>query len=233
MLPAGSVDKEGFYHVLGTDSWGRDMLTQLMYGARVAILVPVAVQALACIMGTILGMICGYYKKADFVISRIMEAFHAIPTLVLCMLICELLGKGTFQLILSLAIDGTIGVARMIRGQVLSIRQEEYIECEKVIGASDFRTLIKHVLPALYNTLIVRFTTGLSGTLLSMVGLAFVSVGLNIQIPNWGLQVALGRGNFILQPYLTLYPAICIIITTFAFCLIGDGMRSVIGSGRS
>lgn len=220
-------------YLLGTDTWGRDMLTQLLYGARVAVLIPFGVQAMTIVFGTILGLICGYYKTADFILSRIMEAFNCIPTLILCLLICEVVGKGVFQLMFSLAVDGTIGVARLVRGKVLSIREEEYIECEKVMGASDVRTLLLHVLPACANTLLVRFSSGLSSTLLTMVGLSFVSIGLPQQIPNWGLEVALGRSYIILKPYLTLYPAICICITTFAFCMIGDGMRAVIGSGRS
>lgn len=220
-------------YVLGTDSWGRDIYTQLLYGARVALLVPVGVQLMACLFGTVLGMLCGYYKRLDSILSRIMEAFNAIPTLVLCLLICAVLGNGTFQLMFSLAVDATIGVSRLIRGKVLSIRQEEYIECEKVMGASDLRTLFKHVLPACYNTLFVRFSTGLSGTLMSMVGLAFMSIGIDAAIPNWGVMVSLGKQNLLLMPFQCLYPALCIVVTTFAFCMIGDGMRNIIGSGRS
>lgn len=220
-------------YVFGTDAWGRDIYTQLLYGARVALIVPIGVQAMACVFGTILGMICGYYKRLDSIISRILEAFNAIPTLVLCLLICSVLGNGTFQLMFALAVDATIGVTRLIRGKVLSIRKEEYIECEKVMGASDLRTLFKHVLPACYNTLFVRFSTGLSGTLMGMVGMAFLSIGIDAAIPNWGVMVSLGKQNLLLLPYQCLYPAVCIIITTFAFCMIGDGMRNIIGSGRS
>jgi ABC-type dipeptide/oligopeptide/nickel transport system permease subunit len=121
----------------------------------------------------------------------------------------------------------------MIRGRVFSIREEEYIECEKVMGASDIRTLFYHVLPACSNTLLVRFSTGLAGTLLSMVGLAFMSVGMSTTIPNWGLEVSLGRAYFLLMPHLVMIPAIFIIVTTFGFSMLGDGMRNVIGSGRS
>lgn len=220
-------------YLLGTDSWGRDIYTQLLYGARVALIVPVGVQAMACLFGTILGMLCGYYKRLDSILSRIMEAFNAIPTLVLCLLICSILGNGTFQLMFSLAVDATIGVSRLIRGKVLSIRKEEYIECEKVMGASDLRTLFKHVLPACYNTLFVRFSTGLSGTLMGMVGMAFLSIGIDAAIPNWGVMVSLGKSNLLLMPWQCMYPAICIVVTTFAFCMLGDGMRNIVGSGRS
>lgn len=218
---------------LGTDAWGRDMWTQLVYGARVALFVPIGVQLMTVFLGTIIGLICGYYKTADFIISRIMEVFDSIPVYVMCLLICSVIGSGLFNLMFALSVAGIVGVARLVRGKVLSIRQQEYIECEKVMGASDLRTLVKHVLPACTNTLIVRFSTGLAGTLLSMVGLAFLSVGIPIDIPNWGLEVALGKGYLILMPHLVLIPAIPIFITTFAFCLIGDGMRSLIGSGRS
>jgi len=167
------------------------------------------------------------------VLSRIMEALNAIPMFVMALLFCEIFGRGVFSFVMSLALSGFIGVARLIRGRVLSIRKEEYIECEKVMGASDLRTLFYHVLPACSNTLLVRFSTGLAGTLLSMVGLAFMSVGLTQSIPNWGVSVSLGRSMFLLQPHLVMIPAIFIIITTFGFSMLGDGMRNVIGSGRS
>jgi len=225
------IGEDGY--VWGTDSWGRDVWTQIAYGARVAIGIPVAVQIVTILIGTVVGLICGYYPKADAVLSRIMEALNAIPMFVMALLFCEIFGRGVFSFVMSLALSGFIGVARLIRGRVLSIRKEEYIECEKVMGASDLRTLFYHVLPACSNTLLVRFSTGLAGTLLSMVGLAFMSVGLTQSIPNWGVSVSLGRSMFLLQPHLVMIPAIFIIITTFGFSMLGDGMRNVIGSGRS
>lgn len=220
-------------YIWGTDIWGRDMFAQICYGARVAIGIPFAVQAVTLIIGTLVGLICGYYPKADMIISRLMEALNAIPMFVIALLFCEIFGRSVVSFIISLALSRFIDVARMIRGRVLSIRQEEYIECEKVMGASDLRTLFCHVLPACSNTLLLRFSTGLAGVLLSMVGLAFMSVGLYSYIPNWGLQVSIGRGMFVLMPHLVLIPSIFIVITTFGFSMLGEGMRSVIGSGRS
>ena len=220
-------------YVWGTDIWGRDMFAQICYGARVAIGIPFAVQAVTLIIGTLVGLVCGYYPKADMIISRLMEALNAIPMFVIALLFCNIFGRSTFNFIISLALSRFIDVARMIRGRVLSIRQEEYIECEKVMGASDLRTLFCHVLPACSNTLLLRFSTGLAGVLLSMVGLAFMSVGLYSHIPNWGLQVSIGRSMFVLMPHLVLIPSLFIVITTFGFSMLGEGMRSVIGSGRS
>lgn len=220
-------------YIWGTDAWGRDVWTQIAYGARVAIGIPVGVQIVTILIGTIVGLVCGYYPKADAVLSRLMEAINAIPMFVMALLFCEIFGKSVFSFIIALALSSFIGVARLVRGRVLSIRKEEYIECEKVMGASDLRTLFFHVLPACSNTLLVRFSTGLSGTLLSMVGLAFMSVGLDTTIPNWGVSVNLGRTMFLLQPHLVLIPAAFIIVTTFGFSMLGDGMRNVIGSGRS
>ena len=185
------------------------------------------------VIGTLIGLLCGYYPKVDAVLMRVMEAFNAIPTLVITLLICEALGRGVFNLMLGMALGGFIGVARLVRGRVLSVRKEEYIECEKVMGASGLRTMFLHVLPACSNTLLVRFSTGLAGSLLSMIGLAFLSVGVPQDIPTWGLMVAIGRGMALLKPHLVLYPTLAIAITTFGFAMLGDGMREVIGSGRS
>ena len=226
-----AIGEDGY--VWGTDSWGRDVWTQICYGARVAIGIPVAVQIVTIIIGTVVGLVCGYYPKADMVLSRLMEAINAIPMFVMALLFCEIFGRSVFSFVMSLALSGFIGVARLIRARVLSIRKEEYIECEKVMGASDLRTLFHHVLPACSNTLLVRFSTGLAGTLLSMVGLAFMSVGLTTSIPNWGVSISLGRSMFLLLPHLVMIPAAFIIVTTFGFSMLGDGMRNVIGSGRS
>lgn len=228
LLPVGS---EG--HPLGTDPMGRDIWSWICYGARLSLIVPFGVQVMTIFLGTIVGLLCGYYPRADAILMRLMEALNAIPTIVLCLLIASVLGPGTINLMISLAASGFIGVARLVRGRVLSLRKEEFIECEKVLGASDLRTLFHHVLPACSNTLIVRFSTGLAGTLLSMVGMAFLSVGIDQNTPTWGLMVAVGRNLALLQPQLILIPTIAIAVTTFAFSMLGDGMREVIGSGRN
>lgn len=220
-------------HPLGTDNLGRDVWAWIVYGARLSLIIPIGVQIITIIIGTLIGLLCGYYPKVDAILMRVMEAFNAIPTLVITLLICEALGRGIFNLMLGMALGSFIGVARLIRGRVLSVRKEEYIECEKVMGAGGMRTLFRHVLPACGNTLLVRFSTGLAGSLLSMIGLAFLSVGVPQNIPTWGLMVALGRGMALVKPHLVLYPTIAIAITTFGFAMLGDGMREVIGSGRS
>lgn len=220
-------------HVLGTDAMGRDIFAWLLYGARLSLIVPIGVQIMTIVFGTFIGLICGYYPKLDAILMRIMEALSSIPTIVLCLLICSVLGNGVFNLMISLSAAGFIGVARLIRSRVISLRQEEYIECEKVMGASDFRTLIHHILPACSNTLLVRFSTGLAGSLLSMIGMAFLSCGIDQNTPTWGLMVALGRGMAILKPRLVLIPTIAVALTTFAFSMLGDGMREIIGSGRN
>lgn len=220
-------------HILGTDTLGRDVFSWIVYGGRLALIVTFGVQALAIVFGTIVGLICGYYAKLDQVLMRIMEALNSIPTVVLALVLSAALGRGTFKFILTLSLTGFIGVARLVRGRVLSLRKEEFVECEKVMGASNLRTIVFHILPACSNTLLIRFSSGLAGTMLSMVGLAFLSVGLDTTIPNWGLAVALGKDSILMYPHLVLYPTIAIAITTFAFCMIGDGVRELLGSGRN
>ena len=147
-------------HPLGTDNLGRDVWAWIVYGARLSLIIPIGVQIMTVVIGTLIGLLCGYYPKVDAVLMRVMEAFNAIPTLVITLLICEALGRGVFNLMLGMALGGFIGVARLVRGRVLSVRKEEYIECEKVMGASGLRTMFLHVLPACSNTLLVRFSTG-------------------------------------------------------------------------
>lgn len=226
-----AIGQDGY--VWGTDAWGRDVWTQICYGARLALALPVVTQILTMLIGIVVGLICGYYRKADMVISRLMEVLDSIPMFMLALLLCNIFGRTFINMAVSLALSRFVGVARMVRGRVMSIRKEEFIESEKVMGASDVRTLFYHVLPACTNTLLVRFSTGLAGVLLSMVGLSFMSVGIRQSVPNWGVLISLGRTYFIMRPDYVLIPAVFIIVTTFGFSMLGDGMRNVIGSGRS
>lgn len=214
-------------HWLGTDIYGRDMWARIIFGSRTTLLVSLGAQALLVVLGTILGLLCGYYGKIEKYLMRILDAAATIPNLLLCMLMISVFGSGVPQMIIAMSIHGVPGLARMIRNQVLSLREKEYIESEKAMGASDLRTVVVHILPACASYLLVRFSNGLSGMILSMTSLSFLGVGLDPTIANWGGMVNDGQKIMFAVPHVVLYPALAICITVFGFAMLGDGLRDL------
>ena len=215
-------------HVLGTDRYGRDMLTRILYGSRTTLIVALGVQILVTVAGTVLGLICGYYSKAEKFLMRILDAFSTVPNLLLCLMMVSIFGAGTINLIVAMSISAIPGTARMVRNQVLSLREKEYIESEKAMGASDLRTVGLHILPACSSYLIVRFSSGLAGSVLSMTSLSYLGLGLSPLIPSWGGMVYEGQGFIFGTPHLVLYPALAICIAVFGCSLRGDGVRDLL-----
>ena len=212
-------------HLFGTDVFGRDIFARVIYGSRSTLIVAIGTQLTITVIGTILGLLCGYYKQVEKVLMRILDAFATIPNLLLCLLMISVLGPGLPNLILAMSINGIPGCARMIRNQVLSLREKEYIESEKAMGANDVRTLFHHILPACASYLLVRFSNGLAGSVLSMTSLSYLGLGLDPTIASWGGIVQEGQVLMFVFPHLILYAAIAISITVFGFSLLGDGIR--------
>lgn len=214
-------------HLLGTDIYGRDMWSRILFGSRTTLLVSLGSQVILIVAGTILGLLCGYYGKIEKYVMRFLDAFATIPNLLLCMLMISVFGAGVPQMMVALSIHGIPGLARMIRNQVLSLREKEYIESEKAMGASDLRTVIVHILPACASYLLVRFSNGLAGMILSMTSLSFLGVGLDPTIANWGGLVNDGQKVMFAIPHVVLFPALAISITVFGFAMLGDGLRDL------
>lgn len=215
-------------HWLGTDMYGRDMWARLIYGGRTTLIVSIGAQVLLVILGTILGLLCGYYKKVEKYLMRFLEAMHTIPSLLFTMLMISVFGNGVPQMIIAMSIFGVPGLARMIRNQVLSLREKEYIESEKAMGASDLRTVFLHILPACSSYLLVRFSNGLSGMILSMTSLTFLGVGLDPTTASWGGLVNEGQKIMFAVPHVITIPTAMISITVFGFAMLGDGLRDLL-----
>lgn len=212
-------------HIFGADYLGRDLWARILYGSRTTLLVSIGSEVFLIVTGTILGLICGYYKKVEKILMRIMDAFATVPNLLLCLLMISVFGAGVPQMIVALAIHGIPGLARMVRNQVLSLREKEYIESEYAMGAGDLRTLFHHILPACSSYLLVRFSNGLAGMILSMTSLSFLGIGLDPTMASWGGIVQDGQKLMFAVPHLVFYPALAICLTVFGFAMLGDGLR--------
>lgn len=214
-------------HILGCDYYGRDIWARLLYGARTTLLVVIGAQLVSTVGGAVLGLICGYYPKAEKILMRILEGFATIPNLLLCLLMVAIFGAGTINLILAMSIGGIPGCARIVRSQVLSLKEKEYIESEKAMGASDVRTMFLHILPSCLSYLIVRVTTGLAGNMLRMTSLSYLGLGLDPLIPSWGGEIQQAQSYMFTVPHMVLYPALAICITIFGFSMLGDAVRDL------
>ena len=215
-------------HLFGTDYYGRDIFSRVIYGTRVSLIISLSVTTLSIVIGTCLGLLVGYYKWADRIIMRFLEGFSAMPGILLSITIITVMGNGVGKLIFAMVIVRLTGITRLVRQQVLSIKEKEHVECAKASGASNLRIMFKYILPLCSSPLIIRFTSGLGGAILSQASLAFLGVGIDPRTPSWGGVINEGRSLIMLYPYQCLYAGIAIMITTLAFSILGDGLRDIL-----
>ena len=220
----GSTD-----HLLGTDRLGRDILSRIIYGARVSIIVGITAVLLGAVVGSSLGLISGFYGGvADTVIMRIGDIFLAFPYLLLAIAIVAVLGGGLMNVILVLAIAGWVPYARLIRGSVLSAREQEYITAARAIGVRDSVLLVKHMLPNVLTPIIVFGTFAVAATIIAEAGLSYLGLGVGSKVPTWGNMLSDGRTYISTAWWLTTLPGLAIMLTVLSINLIGDWLRDAL-----
>lgn len=214
-------------HWLGTDELGRDILSRLLYGARISLLVGGSVVAASLFLGLIFGSLAGYYGGLldRFFTVIIMNAFLAFPGFLLAIAFVAFLGPGLFNLILALSIGGWVGYARLVRAQVLATREREFVEAARALGASDWRIITRHILPNIIQPVIVQAAIGMAGAVLAEATMSFLGLGVPPPTASWGSMLNDGRAHLFDAPHLVLFPAAAIMLTVLAFNFIGDGLR--------
>ena len=216
-------------HIMGTDNFGRDMWSRLLYGGRVSLLVALVAIAISGGIGITVGAIAGYYGgRLDNTITRILDVLMAIPALLMAIAVSSALGSGPLKTALAIAISGIPYSARVMRSAVMTIRGNEFIEAAVATGSTNRRIIFKHVLPNTIAPLIVSATLDIGGNIMAISGLSFVGLGVQPPTPEWGSILSASRTYILDYPYMVIFPALFIALTIFGFNILGDALRDAL-----
>ena len=214
-------------HWCGTDELGRDILSRLIYGSRISMLVGSCVVATSLGLGLIVGSIAGYYggRIDRFINVVLMNAFMSFPGILLAIAFVAFRGPGIFNLVLALSLGGWVGYARLVRGQVLAVREREFVEAARALGASDLRIVVRHILPNIIQPVIVQAAIGMAGAILAEATMSFLGLGVPPPTASWGVMLNDSRAHLFDAPHLVVFPALAVMLAVLSFNFIGDALR--------
>lgn len=223
-----ALQPPGLSHPLGTDAFGRDVATRVMYGARFSLQVGVVSRVIALVIGAVLGLLAGYYGgRTDRWIMRLADVTLAYPGLLLLIAVMAAVGPSKTSLFVALGVVGWAGVARLVRSQVLTIKEREYVLAIRSLGASNAAVIVRHVLPNVWTPIIVIFSMGLGASIMAESSLSFLGLGAQPPTASWGSMISSGIDYLRVAPWLSLAPGIVVTMTVLGFNLLGDALRDL------
>ncbi len=215
-------------HLFGTDNFGRDIFSRIIYGGRYSLIIGIGCVSIAAVVGSILGIIAAFYSKFDNVIMRMIDIVMGIPSFLLAISIAAALGTGLRNLMIAVSITSLPAFTRVVRAQVLTVKEQEFIEAARSIGGNNFRIIFRHILPNALAPIIVQFTLGAVNSILWAASLSFIGLGIQPPSPEWGAMLSAGRTYLRDNWYMSVFPGLAIMVTTYSLNLIGDGLRDAL-----
>jgi peptide/nickel transport system permease protein len=213
-------------HPFGLDELGRDILTRIASGARISLLVGLAVVSVSSMLGMFFGSVAGYFGgRIDDAISRVIDVLMAFPGILLAIALVAVLGPSLVNVVLALSVIGWVGYARLVRGQALRAREFEFVQAARALGAGPGRIVLKHVLPTAFPAVVVQATLGMAGAIIAEASLSFLGLGDQPPTPSWGTMLDAGRSHLFDAPHLTIFPGMAIAVLVLGFNFLGDGLR--------
>lgn len=229
LSPRDKFIAPGADHLFGTDQLGRDILTRMMFGSRVSLSVGLAAVSLSALIGTLLGALAGFFGgRTDTIVSRLVDTFLAIPGLVLTIGLVSVLGSGLDKLVVAISISSWPLYARLVRGSYMTLKEQEYVEAARSIGARTPRIMIHHILPNAVGPILVIMTIGTAGAIMTEAGLSFLGIGLEPAVPTWGRMLAEAQQYIRQYSYMSIFPGLGIMMFTLGFNLLGEGLRDLL-----
>jgi len=217
-------------HLLGTDSLGRDLLSRIIYGARISLSIGLIAVGIATIIGLILGSIAGFYGGIiDTLIMRFVDIMLCFPTFFLILAVVSILEPSIFNIMVIIGLTSWMGTSRLIRGEILSLKMREFIQAEMAIGASNFRIISRHLIPNAIGPVLVSATLGIAGAILLESGLSFLGLGVQPPVPSWGNILIESKSTLGVAWWITVFPGLAILITILGFNFIAEGLKKIFG----
>jgi len=223
---ARRLEAPSLAHPLGLDELGRDILARLLWGARISLIVGLAVVSVSSTVGMLFGSLAGYFGgRVDDVISRVIDILMAFPGILLAIALVAVLGPSLVNVVLALSVIGWVGYARLVRGQALRAREFEFVQAARASGASAARIVVRHILPTAIPAVVVQATLGMAGAIIAEAALSFLGLGVQPPTPSWGTMLDAGRAHLFDAPHLTIFPGLAIATLVLGFNFLGDGLR--------